>query len=333
MTAAIRARGLTKTYGGGKGLFDLDLTVETGEIFGYLGPNGAGKTTTIRLMLDFIRPGRGSLEVLGAAPSARASRRSRAAIGYLPGELGLPESSTGAATLSLYAGLSGGGAPLRGWLCEALNLDAADLRKPVSTYSKGMKQKVGIVQAMQHDPRLLILDEPTGGLDPVVQARFFEVLREFRRRGRTIFFSSHVLSEVEAVCDRVGVLRDGRLVLDRPVPELAAEAGRLLHVRLEAPAVAPPASASPDLLPPRFGDSRFLRHDGAWLVYAVDPKSTPGVLRDLAEASPADFRLESALDQSLLALYGVGPTAAAVQHPASTAASSETPNEPSGVAS
>lgn len=209
--AAIETRGLAKRYGRVTALDDLSLRVEAGEIFGFLGPNGAGKTTTIRLLLGLLVPTRGGATVLGhaAGPGHAEWRRD---IGYLPGELTLWPSLTGERTLGFLADLTGRPATRRDELLERLQLSRADLARPTRTYSDGMKQKLGIVQALQCEPRLALLDEPTKGLDPLVQHAFYEILTDLRRRQTTVFLSSHVLPEVERVCDRVAMLRSGRLV-------------------------------------------------------------------------------------------------------------------------
>jgi len=208
---AIETRGLGKRYGRVQALEDLSLRVEEGEVFGFLGPNGAGKTTTIRLLLGLLRATTGGASVLGRAvrPGAAAWRGD---IGYLPGELALWPDLTGARTLEFLERLSGRVASRREELLARLGLGEGDLHRRVGTYSDGMKQKIGIVQALQCAPRLLLLDEPTKGLDPLMQQAFYELLAEARAAGATIFFSSHVLSEVERICDRVAMLRAGRLV-------------------------------------------------------------------------------------------------------------------------
>jgi ABC-2 type transport system ATP-binding protein len=200
VSAAIETRGLGKRYGTVTGLEDLSLRVEQGEVFGFLGPNGAGKTTTIRLLLKLIRPTQGSFETA-----------SRADTGYLPGELALWPDLSGYETLSLLARLSRRPPVFREQLLDRLSLSDAQLRRHVRTYSDGMKQKIGIVQALQCAPKLALLDEPTKGLDPLMQQELYGALEEMRRMGTTIFFSSHVLPEVERLCDRVAMLRDGRL--------------------------------------------------------------------------------------------------------------------------
>ncbi len=208
MSSAILTEGLTKRYGRRPGIEQLDLEVHPGEVFGFIGPNGAGKSTTIRLLLDLLRPtaGRATVLDLDARADSVAVRRS---VGYLPGEFGLDVRMTPRQLLQYFATLRGmrdvGDAPA---LAERLDLD---LDLPMGRLSRGNRQKVGLVQAMFHRPPLLILDEPTTGLDPLVQDTFLQMLREARDEGRTVFLSSHILSEVERVCDRVAIVRASRL--------------------------------------------------------------------------------------------------------------------------
>jgi ABC-2 type transport system ATP-binding protein len=207
----IRTRGLGKRYGRVQALDDLSLDVEQGEVFGFLGPNGAGKTTTIRLLLGLIRPTAGEAAVLGQAVSSRVVAW-RAEVGFLPGDMSFWPRLSGLETLDFLAALAGRPPARRGTLLDRLALAAPELARPVRTYSDGMKQKLGLVQALQCAPRLALLDEPTKGLDPLVQQAFYEIVADLRAGGATVFLSSHVLSEVERVCDRVGMLRAGRLV-------------------------------------------------------------------------------------------------------------------------
>jgi len=210
----IELRGLSKTYGSGAkqtvALSNLDLRVNRGEIFGYLGPNGAGKTTTIRLLLDLIRPSQGGAKIFGLdvrADSVEIHKR----IGFFPAELSLWEGRTGDQIIHYVASVRGearGIVKHAGELTERLDLDTT---KKVRDLSSGNKRKLGLVIAMMHSPELLILDEPTGGLDPLVQQTFHTMMDEYRDKGKTVFLSSHVLSEVQAICDRVGILRDGEL--------------------------------------------------------------------------------------------------------------------------
>jgi ABC-2 type transport system ATP-binding protein len=239
---AIEAAGLTKHYTRRafpfrsattiRALESLDLEVERGEIFGFLGPNGAGKSTAIRLLVGFLRSTRGSARVLGL-DIVRESVRIRQQIGYLPGGIALYESLTGIQLLDYMSRLARRPPTRRTMLCERLEVPDATLRRPLRDYSRGMRQKIGIIQALQHDPELAILDEPTEGLDPLMQRAFYDILAALKRDGRTIFFSSHVLSEVERVCDRVAILRRGRLAATHRLPELLARRRRNVTMRLD----------------------------------------------------------------------------------------------------
>ena len=219
---AIRTEGLTKDYGHGHGIFDLDLEIRAGETFGFIGPNGAGKSTTIRLLMDFIRATRGHAELLGL-DSRRDSLAVKRLVGFIPGELPEFPNHRGIEILELFANLRGGVEPRRiEELAQRLELD---IRRKYREYSHGNKQKLMLVQAFMHGPRLLILDEPTLGLDPVIQQVFRSLLREAASGGATVFLSSHVLSEVQEICDRVGIVADGRLRTVGTLEEL-----RELHV-------------------------------------------------------------------------------------------------------
>ncbi|HEY3336398.1 MAG TPA: ABC transporter ATP-binding protein [Candidatus Limnocylindrales bacterium] len=241
--AAISTQGLTKHYPADgrpiRALEDVTLEVREGEIFGFLGPNGAGKSTFIRLLLGFLHATAGQASVLGL-DIARDSVSIRARTGYLPGGIALYDGLTGADQLDYLAALAGRPSVRRAELCDRLELPARTLARPIRDYSRGMRQKIGIVQALQHDPELAILDEPSEGLDPLMQRAFYEILDRLRAAGRTIFFSSHVLSEVERVCDRVAVVRAGRLVALEDVGTLLARRRRRVEIRLSGP---PPALA------------------------------------------------------------------------------------------
>lgn len=217
MVAAVRTSSLTKEYGAGRGLFDLDLQVAPQEVFGYLGPNGAGKTTTIRLLMGMLRPSRGSAYIFGldCFRDAVAVKRK---VGYLPGDVPQFGSLRGNEVVAYLAGMRGGVDQRRvRAIAERFDLD---LNRRFREYSSGNKQKLAILLAFMHQPDLLILDEPTSGLDPLNQQQFYALLDEERNAGATVFFSSHVLSEVERVCDRVGILRAGRLVQVADLEEL-----------------------------------------------------------------------------------------------------------------
>jgi ABC-2 type transport system ATP-binding protein len=232
---AIRTSGFSKDYGAGRGLFELDLEVERGEIFGFLGPNGAGKTTTMRLLLDLIRPTAGSASMLGLDVHDH-SLELRRRIGFLPGDLAMYAKLTGAEILDYLAALRGGvDRRLRDELAQRFD---ADLGRPVRQLSTGNRQKIGLIQAFMHEPELLILDEPIAGLDPLVQQSFHALLAEVSAKGRTILLSSHTLSEVERVTHRVAILREGRLVVVDRLENLRKVAVQRLDIEFSAPPVA-----------------------------------------------------------------------------------------------
>jgi ABC-2 type transport system ATP-binding protein len=217
MDPVVRTERLTKSYGSHRGIIDLDLAIEPGEAFGFLGPNGAGKTTTIRTLLDHIRPTGGKAYVFGIDTTVDPEAIHRR-IGYLPGEFVLYDKLTGGQTIDYFANLRGGvDRTYQQRLIERLEIDPS---RKFREYSKGNKQKIGLVVALQHQPELLLHDEPTAGLDPLVQQTFYEIIRETKSDGRTIFLSSHILSEVEKTCDRVGIIREGRLTRVGRVEEL-----------------------------------------------------------------------------------------------------------------
>jgi ABC-2 type transport system ATP-binding protein len=209
MSHAIVTHDLTKTYGANRGIRDINLRIEKGEIFGFLGPNGAGKSTTLRTLIGLMKPTSGLVEILGLDPHSQTTEV-LARIGNLPTEFSLDDRMSGRQMLRLFSRLRGGvDLAYADEIAERLD---ADLDRPMRRLSRGNKQKIGIIQALYHRPELIILDEPTGGLDPIVQENFLAILLESRERGQTIFFSSHVLSEVERIADRVGIIRDGVMV-------------------------------------------------------------------------------------------------------------------------
>jgi ABC-2 type transport system ATP-binding protein len=226
---ALEVERLTKSYGRARGVIDLTFSVERGEVFGYLGPNGAGKTTTIRTLLDFIRPNSGRAAVLGLDARRDAVEIHRR-IGYLPGEFGLYERFTALEQLT-YLGSLRGGVDDRSLHDLADRFDL-DLGVRIDSLSHGNKQKVGLIQVFMHQPEVVILDEPTQGLDPLMQQEFYRVLQEVRDRGGTVFLSSHVMPEVEHACDRVGIIRDGRLAAVEDIDDLKGKALKMIEVRL-----------------------------------------------------------------------------------------------------
>jgi ABC-2 type transport system ATP-binding protein len=248
MMTAIATHGLTKHFGRARAIHppgrpapvvvraldDLTIDVQEGEIFGFLGPNGAGKSTTIRLLLGFLHPTAGMASVLGL-DIVRDSVAIRARVGYLPGGVSFWDGLTGVRLLDELAAMSGRPPVRRAELLDRLELSMPTLDRPVRDYSRGMRQKLGIIQALQHDPELAVLDEPSEGLDPLMQRAFYEILEDLRAAGRTIFFSSHVLSEVERVCDRVAIVREGRLVALEDIPALLARRKRNVEMRFDGP--------------------------------------------------------------------------------------------------
>lgn len=234
----IETKDLSVFYGKRRGLYNLNLSVKEGEVFGFLGPNGAGKTTAIRVLLDIIRPGRGSAAVFGM-DCQKEGVKIRKRVGYIPGELSLyPNQRAGDyfAMVNAIRKDKTNGAFLRG-LCERLDLDPS---RNMRTYSRGNKQKVGLISAFMGRPDLLILDEPTNGLDPLIQQQVLSLVREARGEGKTVFFSSHVLSEVQAVCDRAGIIRNGELIAAERIERLLQAKQHRIEFRFSR---LPPAGA------------------------------------------------------------------------------------------
>jgi ABC-2 type transport system ATP-binding protein len=244
-TPIVAAQRLTKSYGKSRGVIDLDFEVRPGEVFGYLGPNGAGKSTTIRTMLDFIRPSGGRILLFGLDPRADGPAV-RARTGYVPGELGLYERLTADEYLNDFAAFRGGVPRERlDAYAERLKLD---LTVRIKDLSHGNKRKVALIQGFMHQPELLILDEPTQGLDPLGQQEFYAMIAEARARGATVFLSSHVMPEVERVCDRVAILREGRLVTVDDIGDLKARALRTIEFHFAAPVPAEAFTTLPSVV-------------------------------------------------------------------------------------
>jgi ABC-2 type transport system ATP-binding protein len=228
--AVIETEGLTKFYGAERGIEDVTVEIEAGEVFAFLGPNGAGKTTTIRTLLDLLHPSAGSARIFGL-DSHRDSVAIRARLGNLPGDFGYGKGSSGRQAIGLLAKLRG--LEGLGRAEELARRFRADLDRPLGQLSRGNRQKVGLILALFHSPELLILDEPTSGLDPLMQEEFLALVREERERGCAVFLSSHELDEVERVCDRVGIIRDGRLVAVERVADLLAKTMDRRRVEVE----------------------------------------------------------------------------------------------------
>lgn len=292
--AAIELSRLTKRYGDVVGIDGLTLDVRAGEVFGFLGPNGAYKTTTLRCLAGLLRPTAGRARVLGLDPITD-HRRVAPEVGYLPGELRLYPELTGEQTLDLLSALQGVPSRRRGELCERLGLTPAVLRRTVGEYSRGMKQKIGLVQALQHHPRLVLLDEPTEGLDPLVQETFFELMGEAAADGRTVLLSSHVLPEVQRACGRVAIVRAGRLVTVESVATLREARARRIRLTF-GDGTGPRPLGRADQWSPQWAGDR--------VELLVPPSEVVGALRGLLELAVADVTVEEAgLDEAFLDLY------------------------------
>jgi ABC-type multidrug transport system ATPase subunit len=293
MPSVILTEKLTKAYGVHRGIIDVDLEVREGEVFGFLGPNGAGKTTTIRILLDLIRPSSGTARVFGIGSSDDPVAIHRR-IGYLPGEFTLYDRLTGAETIEFFANLRGGfDRAYSARLVERLGLDPS---RRFREYSKGNKRKVGLICALQHRPELLILDEPTAGLDPLVQQTFNELLFEAKAEGRTAFISSHIISEVERTCDRVAIIREGRIVRLDTVDALREMAAHEVELRFAEPVDPAPYQAVA-------GVSNLVV-EGRTLRMLVTGEVAP-VVRLAAQGQLVDFvSREPSLEEVFLAEYG-----------------------------
>ena len=291
--SVIETEKLTKFYGSHRGIVDVDLDVDQGEVYGFLGPNGAGKTTTIRLLLDLIRPTSGRARLFGIETTVDPVAIHRR-IGYLPGEFALFDRLTGGQTIEYFANLRGGVDPLyQADLVARFDLDPS---RRFKEYSKGNKQKVGLVIALQHRPDLLVLDEPTSGLDPLVQQTFFGLLRDIVSEGRTAFLSSHILGEVEKTCDRVAIIRDGRIVTVDRVEALRDLAHHQVDLRFATPVPATEFSTLTGVT-----DVVATEHG---LRMRVTGSMAP-VVQAAARYELVDFETrEPTLEQTFLAQYG-----------------------------
>lgn len=232
MDSVISIRNLTKNYGKNVAIQGINLDVMRGEIFGYLGPNGSGKTTTIRTLLDFIRPTKGVVSVLGL-DSRADSAQIRKRIGYLPGDIALYEKMNGRQLLKYIDGLRGG----LDWnfVIQLAERFEANIDQPIRTLSRGNKQKIGLIQAFMHAPELVIMDEPTNGLDPLMQQEFYRLVEETNKKGATIFVSSHIVPEIERLCSKVGIIRKGELVAVEEVEKLKEKALRKITFVFDMP--------------------------------------------------------------------------------------------------
>ncbi len=289
----IKVSGLTKSYGKVEALRGVDLEVRQGEIFGFLGPNGAGKTTTIRCLLDLIRPNNGTVRVLDIDPQVDPVAV-RARTGYLPGELSMEDNLTVEQQLRYYRDLRGNKIE---WhfvrqLAERLELQ---LKRPIKNLSKGNKQKVGIVQALMHKPDLLLMDEPTSGLDPLMQQEVYHLLKEAQANGTTIFFSSHIISEVEALAERVAIIRDGMIVEEADPRQLMSMALRRIQVRFKE-------TVDPAVLNNVPGITLLSESNGMTVHLQVEGEMD-GLIKALAAFPVSDFNIERPSLEDLFLTY------------------------------
>jgi len=291
---AIDVKDLEKFYGKVHALRGVDLEVKRGEVYGFLGPNGAGKTTAIRCMLDLIRPQGGTISVLGLNPQEEPEAI-KELVGYLPGELHVDENMTARQVFRFFNRLRGDRSD---WefieeLSERLKLD---LRNPIKNFSKGNKQKVGVVQALMHKPELLLLDEPTGSLDPLMQQEVLRMLAEAQDNGATVFFSSHIISEVQAVADRVAIIREGKIVEVAVTADLLHRSMRQVRIRFQQPTEAEELYKLP-------GVELIAKDDGLGVLLQVEGQMD-ALIKTLAKYPVNDFETERAsLEEIFLAYY------------------------------
>jgi ABC-2 type transport system ATP-binding protein len=293
MAAVIETDRLTKRYATARGIEDVSLSVDRGEVYGFLGPNGAGKTTTIRTLLDLLHPSSGSALVLGL-DSHRASREIRARLGNLPGDFSCDPHLTGREFLEFCGEARG----IRGLGSGSLLAQRfeADLDRTVGDLSRGNRQKIGLIQALFHDPELLLLDEPTTGLDPLMQEEFLAVIGEYRERGGTVFLSSHDLDEVERICDRVAIIREGRLAAVEKVADLRGRAYHHVSIEFDAPVDGAEFA--------RIAGVSQLEVDGRHVSFKASGALDP-VVKTAARHTVLDMELtEPTLEEIFLTFYG-----------------------------
>ena len=295
--AVIETDGLTKFYGNARGIEDVTISVEPAEVFGFLGPNGAGKTTTIRTLLNLLHPSSGSARIFGL-DSQRDSVAIRARLGNLPGDFGYGKEATGRAAIQLLARLRGvDGLGRAEALAERFR---AELDRPLGQLSRGNRQKIGLILACFHSPELLILDEPTSGLDPLMQEEFLALVAEERERGCTVLLSSHELDEVERVCDRVGIVREGKLIAVERIHDLLGKARRAVTLELDDPGDLADLRALPGVSDLQVADGK--------VTFKVAGDLNP-VLGAIAQRRVLDMELtHPTLEEVFLTYYSEGET-------------------------
>jgi len=287
--SVIEVRHLTKRYKYVVAVQDVSFAVKKGEIFGFLGPNGAGKTTTIRTILGFLKPNHGETFIFGKNIKNDIVDI-RKHVGYIPGELALYEHLTGRQCLQYFSSLRHTNLSL---LDELLEIFQLPLDRKIKTYSRGMKQKLGIVQAFMDDPEIVIMDEPTSGLDPLLQQKFYKFMRNEKKKGRTMFFSSHILSEVDKVCDRVGIIREGQLVALERIENLKRKKGKKIRLKIK--------ENSKELA--SFKNARIV--DG-WIEFATED-NIDEVIKKIAKYTIVDLEIqEFSLEDIFMRYYDEG---------------------------
>lgn len=286
----IEVNNLTKYYGKIRGIEDLTFSIKAGEIFGFLGPNGAGKTTTIRTLLGYLKPTRGNAYIFGQNIKDDIVEIKRN-VGYIPGDLNFYGHLTARQFLKYFMSLRETQPVL---LDELVSIFDVPLDRKIKGYSKGMKQKLGIIQAFMDDPDIVIMDEPTAGLDPLLQQKFYEFLKQQKKKGRTMFFSSHVLSEVDKICDRVGIIRDGKLVALEDVETLKSKKGKVLRVKLKED-------------PETFDGPKDMKMKDGWLQFVVSDDIDYWI-KQLAQYTILDLEInEFSLDDIFMHYYEEEP--------------------------
>ena len=292
MPPTIETEALTKRYGANRGIEEISICVEPGEVYGFLGPNGAGKTTTIRTLLDLLHPSAGRALIFGL-DSQHASREIRARLGNLPGEFTCDPRLTGREFLEFCAAARGTGLGSTSVLAQRFE---ADLDRRIGDLSRGNRQKIGLIQALFHDPELLMLDEPTTGLDPLMQEEFLTLIGEYRDRGGAVFLSSHDLEEVERVCDRVAIIREGRLAAVEKVAELRSRAYHHVSIEFDSPVPCEEIGRIPGV--------SELELDGPRVAFKVVGALDP-VVKAAAAHTVIDMELtEPTLEEIFLTFYG-----------------------------
>jgi ABC-2 type transport system ATP-binding protein len=296
--AVIEVSGLTKDYGHGRGVFDVSLSVDKGEVFGFLGPNGAGKTTTIRHLMGFSSPQKGGATINGLQCNRRSSKILET-VGYLPGEVALPEALTGTQFIDMMQGLRSARDSQR--TQRLLDIFRLDPHGKTKRMSLGNKRKLAIVTAFMADPDILILDEPTSGLDPVMQAVFIDFMKEEKKRGKTIFLSSHIFSEVDAICDTIAIIKEGKIVSSVKADDIRHNENKLFHITFECADEVNRFRSEPGIMVARSDPARHFAE------VAIHESATNTLLRVLAKYRVESFReMKYTLESYFMRFYEKG---------------------------